>query len=56
MNQAREHYLEQAKRARELADTVAPALRDDFLRVAENWEMLARHHEERADIAQPDWE
>jgi hypothetical protein len=47
VTQVREHYLAQAKRARALADTVAPALRDDFLRVAENWEMLARHREEQ---------
>ena len=51
MKQPRDHYLTQAKRARELAAVVAPALRSDFLRVAENWEMLARHYEERKDIA-----
>jgi len=48
MPAVREHYLQQAKKARDLADSVTPSLRADFLRVADNWEMLARHREERA--------
>ena len=47
MPAVREHYLQQAKKARELADSVTPTLREDFIRVAENWEMLARHREEK---------
>jgi hypothetical protein len=48
MPAVREHYLQQARKARELAESVSPCLRDDILRVAENWEMLARHREARA--------
>jgi hypothetical protein len=47
MPAVREHYLQQARKAHELADSVSPSLRADFLRVAENWEMLARHRDEQ---------
>ncbi len=48
MRSERERYLQRAKEARQLAETADPALRADFLSIAENWEMLARHQDERA--------
>jgi hypothetical protein len=49
MSAERERYLQRAGEARALADTANPALRDDFLRIAESWEMLARSLEDGAD-------
>ncbi|MGD0189135.1 MAG: hypothetical protein ABSD74_00170 [Rhizomicrobium sp.] len=47
MESEAECYLRRAAEARWLADISSPALKSDFLRIAENWELIARAVSER---------
>jgi hypothetical protein len=46
MSSVRERFLQQAGEARALAEAANPVLRDDFLRIAESWELLANSLED----------
>jgi hypothetical protein len=47
MESEREGYLRRAAEARLLADISSPALKADFQRIAQSWELLARSTNER---------